>query len=832
MNWRFTFLFFSLTLSTLAQTTSITDNFSDGDFVQNPTWKGDTALFQVDNYQLRLNGNSALAPSFLGLSSEIIDSAHWQFYTQMDFNPSSSNFLEIILYSEDSLHTIENNQLIVEVGRSSDKIRVLKVLNGQKETVTETTSGIFSGNYQTIWWNIEHENQTWQINYSLDSLNWQSLPHFSFAANQNKLFGFRCRYTSTRKDKFWFDNINIQGSPFQDKTPPKITHFTSESNQYIHLKFSEKILITSAEIKTQAGAVPKGQQHYGDSLILDFTNLEYNKKHLLNLKNIQDLKGNSLDTSFTVLWSRIKAYDILISEILPTINTATKPVSDPCIELYNPSEFGIQLSEFTLKIDQKEYLHPSFWLEPNAVVLVYDKEAKNFKTGKSKIVLDKTFYLKKTGSSLSIWESDHPIHWVSYTDDWFQTDFKKDGNWSLELIKPNKACLGKWAWEESTAPSGETLGEINSEHEMILDKLDPLFLYCPTDSVLEITFPVLTLENLFVNDTFYTISKAIKYIERINGNSFRINFKKPLKNGELEQISFENLPFCDENVHFPQKEFFYNSSKPQEGIIINEIRFETTENHVEYIEIYNQNEYPIESSQLVLGVYTDQWNYQNLPEKNQYISAKSYAVLTKNKKLLEVEYDLPEESNLIEMHDFPNLNNTGGKIGFFNTSIHQIDQACYESSWHSSGVENTENKALEKIDFELNGCQSNTWATASSTQNYGTPGRINSQVFIGKTEDFMELFTPNGDGDQDFWNYYKTFSSPENLLDVHIYSLNGVLKKSFFTKKLIGNQIKIQWNGADENGNQLSTGTYIFWLKNYSTGEEVKKAINLIVEIN
>ena len=42
-----------------AQIIDVVDDFSDGDFVSSPSWKGDTADFMVYDLQLRLNGSKA-----------------------------------------------------------------------------------------------------------------------------------------------------------------------------------------------------------------------------------------------------------------------------------------------------------------------------------------------------------------------------------------------------------------------------------------------------------------------------------------------------------------------------------------------------------------------------------------------------------------------------------------------------------------------------------------------------------------------------------------------------------------------------------------------------
>ena len=78
----------------------IQDNFSDGNLTENPAWLGDVSEFQVNaSLQLQLNAPDA-GNSVLYLPTEISDSAVWEIYFRLDFDPSNSNRLRIYLQSD------------------------------------------------------------------------------------------------------------------------------------------------------------------------------------------------------------------------------------------------------------------------------------------------------------------------------------------------------------------------------------------------------------------------------------------------------------------------------------------------------------------------------------------------------------------------------------------------------------------------------------------------------------------------------------------------------------------------------------------------------------
>ena len=77
----------------------LSENFSDGDFTDNPTWQGDLNNFIVNaDGELQLNTSNA-DTSVLYTAVEIPDSTVWEMDLRMDFAPSNNNRLRIYLQS-------------------------------------------------------------------------------------------------------------------------------------------------------------------------------------------------------------------------------------------------------------------------------------------------------------------------------------------------------------------------------------------------------------------------------------------------------------------------------------------------------------------------------------------------------------------------------------------------------------------------------------------------------------------------------------------------------------------------------------------------------------
>ena len=88
-------VFCALWATVSAQT--LTDNFTDGDFSNNPVWLGNTAAFRVNpQLQLQLNENVASnSTRYLSVpaATSTNDSTTWEFWAHELFSPSSTNYV-------------------------------------------------------------------------------------------------------------------------------------------------------------------------------------------------------------------------------------------------------------------------------------------------------------------------------------------------------------------------------------------------------------------------------------------------------------------------------------------------------------------------------------------------------------------------------------------------------------------------------------------------------------------------------------------------------------------------------------------------------------------
>lgn len=187
-----------------------TDYFNDFS-----TWYGDTNYFVVDSInRLQLIAPQQSGNVFIWHSSSALLKGQWQLDVFMDFNPSSSNYANIHL-SSDSV----GNGYLVKLGGTEDAVSLYKITDGDKDVLIAGTTDFLDSSFVEINLLVDRDSLgNWRLEakYFQDStytLQGQCIDD-SYLTSQ--AFGIECKYTSTRYDKFFFDNIKVEGYSFID----------------------------------------------------------------------------------------------------------------------------------------------------------------------------------------------------------------------------------------------------------------------------------------------------------------------------------------------------------------------------------------------------------------------------------------------------------------------------------------------------------------------------------------------------------------------------------------------------------------------------------------
>ncbi len=110
------------------------EDFSDGNYTDNPTWIGDYANFGVNAYKQLQSKASVTATSYLSTSSTVNSEAEWTFFCRITTKPTAYNYMRFYLISSTD-NPLLGDGWFVQVGGANKNITLCQQIDGEKETV-------------------------------------------------------------------------------------------------------------------------------------------------------------------------------------------------------------------------------------------------------------------------------------------------------------------------------------------------------------------------------------------------------------------------------------------------------------------------------------------------------------------------------------------------------------------------------------------------------------------------------------------------------------------------------------------------------------------------
>ena len=303
-----------LTLCPTVVLAQLNESFSDGEILNNPTWFGQVDSFIVNSEnQLQLNASFA-GESFIYTESEVIVNGSWTFDIDYDFSPSTSNYTRIFLVMNNPDPINVTNAIFCDVGRNSDRLELGIIENGEEEIIIQSEDGLMAANSNSFRIKINRTDNNWTLSYNIgegEVFVGQAEKEIGFSSSW---FGVYCKYTKTRKDKFFFDNIKVEGDAFQDRFPPKVTEFGVINGEQLFLLFNEELqednLLNENFHLTKLDRNPSEISYNTEDNKVDlyfYPALDDVQNEVLEVLNVNDLGGNTLlESEFIFSYERVK----------------------------------------------------------------------------------------------------------------------------------------------------------------------------------------------------------------------------------------------------------------------------------------------------------------------------------------------------------------------------------------------------------------------------------------------------------------------------------------------------------------------------------------------
>lgn len=842
------------------------DNFSDGNFTENPTWEGTTTNFIInDAEQLQLNAESS-GESSIHTSVSLQTEMEWQFFLKMDFNPSSSNLLRIYLQS-DNIDLSNGSGYFLEIGEtgSDDALHFYRQDAGNSTLLTSATLGAVANSPNTSIRVTRSNNGDWQLfaDYSGGSnLTLETTTNdATYIQEDLYTFGFYCKYSATRVSDFFFDNILIQPLS-EDNQPPMVTNIIATDEKTVAITFSEPINENTA-VNLANYAIDKGIGNSSEitlsssnqvTLFINGTFIN-NEIYTISINRIEDLSGNALidfDTTFTFLKIEdVEQYDIIINEIMEDATASgggTLGLPDEeYVELYNRSNKTINLEGFTFTDGSSNLAtFPFYQMAPNTYLLIGKTSANSLNEFGDFLGLSSFPTLSSEEELVFKNEFGEPIDVVNYTQDWYGSSNTAGGGYALERINPNNPCVGSKNWQASTSLLGGTPGSENAAIDLsaTLSTLNLVDAYPLDVTQVRLTFDKnVNVKDLVEISNFSITNNAITSANII-GNNFNqvvLQLQNPLVTNQIETITLATSfgdclgnPINGQSSHLIALPDLATTN----DIVLNEVLFNPQTGGVDFLELLNNSVKVIDLKGLFLANQALETPQFKPVDIEKLLFPNDFAVLTESPADINNRYIVENPSGLF-VQDLPTFEDRDGNILLYRvdgaTTI-TIDEFDYSSDFHNPLLNDENGVSLERISPNLPTQDGGNWFSAATNIGSATPTYQNSQQFITNQAASTNIFTlpnnrisPDGDGFEDFLQINYETDQNGYSATIHIFDAAGRLIDKIAQNQLLANVGSFKWEGVTLDGQQARTGIYVLWIEYVNLNGDVGQMKEAIV---
>lgn len=728
----------------------VNDSFSDGNLSANPPWLGETQKFEVNlSNQLQLNDLSAISPAYLLTSSNIINQATWEFWLRMEFAPSASNYGIVYLVSDNPNLTQNLNGYFVQIGGVSGTVDDVSLYRQDGSNSTKLIDGVDG--------TVGLDPVDVKIKVTKDSAGeWELFIDTSAAKNnyvsqgkatdlshvQSSYFGVLCTYTSTRSDKFFFDDIALQGVIFQDTVQPRIRSVAVIDSTTLSLTFSEKVEATTAKDPLNYELIasaenPNSVDYLGNDssiLQLNFTNSFGNGvEYTLEVRNVEDFANNVMvSDSFPFLYFKsVPALyrEVVINEFYPDFTPSQGLPEAEFVELYNASNKIFDLANWSLSDGTSTATLNNYFLRPGDYLILCDQnDTSSFHAYGDVLGLSSFPTLNNTGDLIQLRDFNQQlIDGLSYDLSWYQDENKRSGGWSIEQINPFANCFGVSNFSASTSNAGGTPGTQNSIFDTLPDTTPPKLVQAEVlsvDSILLVFNEQVDTSSVLTATYSFTTNVTINGVFNLppDYKTVLVTLSDGLDSGRVNTLRVNGIRDCPGNLMTTNNEveLVVPGIAAFRDVVINEVfaDFSPTVGlpEAEFIELYNASNKIFDLNNWQL---TDGTTVSNL--QSFIFKPGDYVILCPLSNAAAFENFGPTQGQSA----FPALGNSEDEIFLKTPNAVVIDHVDYDESWYQDEIKRSGGWTLEQINPNLP-CSGGYNFKASENSSGGTPGNQNS----------------------------------------------------------------------------------------------------------
>ncbi|NOS55148.1 MAG: hypothetical protein HOP37_02710, partial [Cyclobacteriaceae bacterium] len=832
---RFIITIITLLFSALVCSGQFADDFSDGDYINNPTWTPDIAInWTVAGNQLRSDSPTPSSTFYLSTPSSQSLNAQWEFFTNLSFNTSGANFVDVYLISSNA-SMISANGYFVRIGGTPDEISLYKSTAGVATILINGIDGSTNSSNNTLKIKVTRDaSNLWKLERDITGTGNSYISEGTIVDNSftnSSFFGIRItQSTASFFNKHFFDDFYV-GPIILDNIPPVLDVLSVVSATELNLLFNENLDAPSAQLASNY-SVDNGIGNPASALLqpdqktvkLSFSKSFANGiQNALTFSGVKDIAGNAMAINartflfFQAVPTTTK--DLIISEIFADPNPQIGLPDAEYLEIYNRSKNPIDLAGWKLSDASSTAVFPTQIILPNEYWIVTSSNSVSKFSSFGKTIGLTNFPTLNNDSDVLTLKTATTIDSVGFNLGWYQDEDKQSGGWSLELIDPENNCGESNNWVVSNDPKGGTPGKQNSVFANKPDLTGPkLVAVVPSETALILSLDE-KLEKPLGSVSFLidpTIGVSKYYFNNSALTEIKVELSQSLVLRQLYSIQVSNLRDCAGNfiqADFNKVSFALPEKADSLDIVINEILFNPRPGGVDFVEVFNRSPKFINLKGFsIANLENGMIKNSKIFSSNLILAPHSFLAFTNNPTDLKTQYLQGVEKNFFEF-GLPSFNDDEGSVVLVNENGRIVNYFIYSDQFHSWFLKDKEGVSLERISIAQNSNDPSNWKSASSSSGFATPGYVNSNsrpesaVDENAIQIEPEVFSPSQPG-QDFSKINYRFNQSSFVANVKILDQAGRLMKTIANNETLGFEGFYRWDGDRDDGGKARLGYY------------------------
>jgi len=847
MKYVFVFLVFILCFCPLFA--QFADDFSNGNFTEDPPWVGDHDKFIVDDGFLRLYEDEA-GVAWLSTESQALHNTQWDFWVRIAFTPSDNNHPRIYLVSNQSDLSLPLNGYFIQIGKTGGDMKRVFFCRQDGAEVTTLMTGSMNL--------AEGTNTVLRIRVLRDGAgNWNVLAAqdggsvyipqgqvFDNTYQTSLWFGIRCTYTVSNSRRFYFDDFRVGAIVPGDA--PEVIRLQVVSETMLDVHFNTVLHASTAQQTSHyhvdgdvghplvAALNPEQPNLVRLQFFQGFTE---NHLYQILIHNIMGADGQLMEPyEGNFVNFAAQRFDVVFNEIMANSRPEVALPPHDWIELYNTTELPIDIEGWILQHGDTQRELPWGNIPPKGYLALTTESAYPEFASYDNILavpgLSATAFTIG-GTSLSLWDNNGDlVSFVHYSGGWYRDNAKANGGWSLEKIDPYNFGQGSENWKASEDTRGGTPGETNSVRGTNPNKSAPRMTRAGyVDSLtIRLHFSEPMHEASLLSTSNYSLDHGMGHpalTETFPPDFTRVDLTldQPLTAGITYKVeTTDSLKDCDGNMIGRKKARVAIPGSPQHGgIVINEVLFNPLPGGARYVELHNRSERVFDLQEMILASRDTVENLltslQQISEESLLIFPGDYLVFSNDTGAVSTHYQTPAPDALWELNGMPRMTNSWGTVALATQGHFVIDMLTYDESMHLPLIANPAGVALERLHPDRPSHEASSWHSAAASAGYGTPGYRNSQYMSqhddisGHWEVDPRIFIPDGSGHKDMLHMYYSLEEPGYVAHIRVFDRRGRKVRTLTPGKLLAAEGVVTWDGTTDSGEKATVGVYVIHIE-------------------